>query len=131
MLTIEDADRFNKSRDVGAYLGMVPGQKQSGGSDPQQRITKEGDRMVRWMLVQCAHCILRKNAPDSDLKQWGEKKLIEQVGKPVKKSSKKKVLVAMARKLSVVMHKLWANGEVYDPLYNAKLRVQAQEQQAA
>lgn len=131
VLTIEDADRFNKSRDVGAYLGMVPGQKQSGDSDPQQRITKEGDRMVRWMLVQCAHCILRKNAPDSDLKRWGETKLIEQVGKAVKKSSKKKVLVAMARKLSVVMHKLWANGEVYDPLYNAKRREQAQEQQAA
>ena len=58
-------------------------------------------------------------------------RLIEPVGKPVKKSGKKKVLVAMARKLSVVMHKLWANGKVYDPLYNAKRRVQAQEQQAA
>ena len=73
--TIEDADRFHKSRDVGAYPGMVRGQKQSGGSDPRQRITKEGDRMVRWLLVQCAHCILRKNAPDSDLKRWGETKL--------------------------------------------------------
>ncbi|MEQ1519254.1 MAG: IS110 family transposase [Usitatibacteraceae bacterium] len=131
VLTIEDAGRFDKSREVGAYLGMVPGQRQSGGSDPEQRITKEGDRMVRWMLVQCAHCILRKNAPDSDLKRWGEKKLIEQGGKPGKKSSKKKVLVAMARKLSVVMHKLWANGEVYDPQYNAKQQARTQEQPAA
>ena len=87
-------------------VGMVSGQKQSGGSDPRQRITKEGDRMVRWTQVRCVHCILRKKAPDSDLKRWGEKKLIEKVGKPVKESGKKKVLVATARKLSVVMHKL-------------------------
>lgn len=131
VLTIEDAGRFEKSRDVGAYLGIAPGQKQSGDSDPQQRITKEGDRMVRWMLVQCAHCMLRKNAPDSDLKRWGEKKLSEQAGKPGKKSGKKKVLVAMARKLSVVMHKLWANGEEYDPLYNAKQQERQQIQPAA
>lgn len=129
VLTLEDAGRFEKSREVGAYLGLVPGQKQSGASDPQQRITKEGDRMVRWMLVQCAHCIMRKTAPDSDLKRWGEKKLTEHLGKTGKKSSKKKVLVAVARKLGVLMHKLWANGEVYDPLYNAKQ--QSQEKPAA
>lgn len=132
VLTIEEAERFEKSREVGAYLGIAPGQRQSGESDPQQRITKEGDRMVRWMLVQCAHCILRKNAPDSDLKRWGEKKLTEHLGKPGKKSSKKKVLVAVARKLAVVMHKLWVNGEVYDSLYNAKkLEAQAQAKPAA
>ena len=131
VLTIEDAERFDKSRDVGAYLGIAPGQKQSGDRDPQQRITKEGDRMVRWLLVQCAHCILKKTAPDSDLKRWGEKKLTEHVGKPGKKSSRKKVLVAVARKLSVVMHKLWVNGEIYDPLYNAKQQARSQEQPAA
>lgn len=122
VLTIEDAERFGKSREVGAYLGIAPGQAQSGGSDPQQRITKEGDRMVRWLLVQCAHCILRRNAPDSDLKRWGEKKLREELVTRGKKSNKRKkrVLVAVARKLAVLMHRLWAHGEVYEPLYNAR-----------
>jgi transposase len=123
VLTIEDAGRFDKSREVGAYLGLTPGEAQSGDSDPQQRITKEGDRMMRWLLVQCAHCILRKNAPDCDLKRWGEKKLLEELTKPGKKRNqrKKKVLTAVARKLAVLMHRLWSYGEVYDPLHNAKL----------
>ena len=119
VLTIDDKERFGKSREVGPYLGMVPGQNQSGDSNPQQRITKEGDRMVRWLLVQCAHCILKNGAPDTDLRRWGMKKLEEQQtgkGKP----NVKKVLIGVARKLAVLMHRLWANGEVYDPLYNAK-----------
>jgi transposase len=119
VLTIEEKERFDKSRQVGPYLGMVPGQSQSGNSDPQQRITKEGDRLVRWLLVQCAHCILRQGAPDSDLRRWGLNKIDEMKngkGKP----RKKKVIVAVARKLAVVMHRLWVHGEVYDPLYNAK-----------
>jgi transposase len=119
VLTIEDKERFDKSREVGPYLGIVPGQDQSGDSDKPQRITKEGDRMLRWLLVQCAHCILKKNAPDSDLKRWGVKKIDDQV-KRGKKPNKKKVLVGIARKLAVLMHRLWAHGEVYDPLYNAK-----------
>lgn len=119
VLTIDDKERFGKSREVGPYLGIVPGQNQSGDSDKPQRITKEGDRMLRWLLVQCAHCILKKNAPDSDLKRWGLSKIDDQV-KRGKKPNKKKVLVGIARKLAVLMHRLWANGEVYDPLYNAK-----------
>jgi transposase len=119
MLAIDDKDRFEKSREVGPYLGIVPGQDQSGQTDHPQRITKEGDRLVRWLLVQCAHCILRKDAPDCDLKRWGLKKLDDQV-KAGRKPNKKKVLVAVARKLAVLMHRLWTNGEVYDPLYNAK-----------
>jgi len=74
---------------------------------------------VRKLLVQCAHCILKKNAPDTDLKRWGQMKVDDQV-KRGKKPNKKKVLVGIARKLAVLMHRLWANGEVYDPLYNAK-----------
>ena len=119
VLTIDDKDRFGTSREVGPYLGIVPGQDQSGDSDKPQRITKEGDRMMRWLLVQCAHCILKKNAPDTDLKRWGKKKLDDQVSRG-KKPNKKKVLVGIARKLAVLMHRLWANGEVYDPLYNAR-----------
>jgi transposase len=128
VLTIEDAERFGKSREVGPYLGMVPGQSQSGDKDPQQRITKEGDRMVRWLLVQSAHCILKHGAPDSDLRRWGLAKLEEhkqeqeqKSGKKVTKAKgKKRVVVAVARRLGVLMHVLWANGEVYDPLYGAK-----------
>jgi transposase len=134
VLTVEDKTRFSKSREVGPYLGMVPGQAQSGEKDPQQRITKEGDRMVRWLLVQCAHCILKEGAPDSDLRRWGLAKLEEhqqQAQKSGKKGTKgkgkKRVLVAVARRLAVVMHVLWANGEEYDPLYGAK----QQEAQAA
>jgi transposase len=118
-LTIDDKDRFDKSREVGPYLGIVPGQDQSGNSDKPQRITKEGDRMLRWLLVQCAHCILKKDAPDCDLKRWGLKKLDDQM-KRGKRPNKKKVLIGVARKLAVLMHRLWAHGEVYDPLYNAK-----------
>ena len=124
LLTLDDVSRFAKSRDVGAYLGLVPGERQSGGSDPQQRITKEGDRMVRWLLVQCAHTMLRRGAPDSDLRRWGLAKLEQEqqkAGKGNKKSPKKKrILVAVARKLAVLMHHLYATGEVYDPLYGAK-----------
>jgi transposase len=119
VLTIDDKERFEKSREVGPYLGIVPGQDQSGDSDKPQRITKEGDRLLRKLLVQCAHCILKTNAPDTDLKRWGQMKVDDQI-KQGKKPNKKKVLVGIARKLAVLMHRLWANGEVYDPLYNAK-----------
>ncbi len=126
LLTLDEVGRFGKSREVGPYLGLAPGQSQSGDSDPQQRITKEGDRMVRWILVQSAHTILRYGAPDSDLRRWGLEKLEQEKkkrGKAGKKSpGKKKVLVAVARKLGVLMHHLLATGEVYDPLYGAKQR---------
>lgn len=123
LLTLENVSRFGKSREVGPYLGLVPGQSQSGERDPQQRITKEGDRMVRWMLVQCAHTLLRHGAPDSDLRRWGLAKLAQENHKPGKagnNSGKKKVLVAVARRLGVLMHHLLATGEVYDPLYAGK-----------
>ena len=136
VLTIDNEQRFDKSRAIGAYLGLVPGQSQSGKSDPQQRITKEGDRMMRSLLVQCAHCILRRNGPDSDLRRWGLAKIDEQTQEAVKKGGKavprkKRVLVAVARKLAVLMHRLWVNGEVYDPLYLAKQRAAAALKSAA
>jgi len=139
VLTIEDAERFGRSREVGPYLGMVPGQAQSGDRDPQQRITKEGDRMVRWLLVQSAHCILKHGAPDSDLRRWGLAKIEQRDreqqpnrrGKNRKSKGKKRVLVAVARKLAVLMHRLWANGEVYDPLYGAQQQAAQEAKQAA
>ena len=125
LLTIEDRQRFKKSREVGPFLGLVPGQNQSGQRDVTLPITKEGDRLVRTLLVQCAHCILRPGAPDSDIRRWARAKL-EQCPREAEKkgqkknAGKKRVLVAVARRLAVWMHHLWASGEVYDPLYQAK-----------
>jgi transposase len=114
VLTIEDAERFAHSRDVGCYLGLQPKQRDSGDSQPELGISKAGDRLLRSYLVQAAHCMLRKGAPDSDLRAWGIAKA--QGGK----RAKRRAIVAMARKLAVLLHRLWSTGEVYDPLYNRK-----------
>ena len=115
VLTIEDPKRFLKSREVGPYLGLTPGEKQSGDSNPQQRITKAGDVHLRKLLVQCAHYILGPFGSDSDLRRHGEK-LAARGGS----AAKKKAITAVARKLAVVLHHLWATGEVYVPLHNSK-----------
>jgi transposase len=115
LLTIEDAERFAHSRDVGPFLGLQPKQRDSGDSQPQLGISKTGDQLLRRLLVQGAHCILRKGAPDSDLRAWGLGKLASGG-----KNAKRRTVVAVARKLAVLLHKLWAHGEVYDPLYNRK-----------
>jgi transposase len=121
MLTIEDAERFQHSRDVGAFLGLQPKQRESGERQPQLGISKSGDRLMRSLLVQGAHCILRKGAPDSDLRAWGVAKM-EKGGK----NAKRRAIVAVARKLSVLLHRLWVTGEVYDPLYNRKVAQRSQ-----
>lgn len=114
VLVLEDPSRFGTSRSVGAYLGLAPGQHQSGGSDPQQRISKRGDEMLRKLLVQCAHYALGPFAEDSDLRRHGLK-IAERGGK----NAKRRAVVAVARKLSVLLHRLWVTGEAYEPLYNA------------
>jgi len=115
VLTLEDRERFAKSRDVGCYVGLRPKQKESGQSQPQLRITKEGDVYLRQMLVQGAHCILRRKGPETDLKRWGLK-LAGRGGK----NAKKRAVVAVARKLAVLLHRLWVSGEVYEPLRNSQ-----------
>jgi transposase len=115
ILTIEDPERFEHSRDVGAFLGIQPKQRESGNSQPELGISKTGDRLLRSYLVQAAHCNLRKGAPDSDLRAWG----LSKWGGGGKRA-KRRALVAMARKLAVLLHRLWVTGEVYDPLYNRK-----------
>jgi transposase len=114
VLTLEDRERFQKSRDVGCYVGLRPKQSESGQSQPQLRITKEGDRYLRKLLVQGAHCILGWRGPDTDLRRWGLR-LAERGGK----NAKKRALVAVARKLAVLLHRLWVTGEVYEPLRNS------------
>jgi transposase len=114
VLTLEDPYRFEKSRSVGAYLGLVPARDQSGDTDPQKRISKEGDEMLRRLLTSGAHYILGPFGSDSDLRRHGEK-LSSRGGK----NAKKRAVVAVARKLSVLLHSLWVSGEVYEPLRNA------------
>ncbi len=117
VLTLEDPYRFKKSRTVGAYLGLVPARDQSGDRDPQKRISKEGDEMLRKLLVGSAHYILGPFGSDSDLRRHGEK-----IASRGAKNAKKRAAVAVARKLSVLLHRLWVTGEVYDPLYNMHRR---------
>jgi transposase len=117
VLTVEDPYRFEKSRTVGAYLGLVPATDRSGERDPQKRISKEGDEMLRRLLVGSAHYVLGPFGSDSDLRRHGEK-----IAARGGKNAKKRAVVAVARKLSVLLHRLWVSGEVYDPLYDAHRR---------
>jgi transposase len=114
VLTLEDPYRFATSRSVGAYLGLVPAMDHSGDRNPQKRISKEGDQMLRKLLVGSAHYILGPFGSDSDLRRHGQK-----IASRGGKNSKKRAVVAVARKLCVLLHRLWVSGEVYDPLYNA------------
>ena len=113
VLILEDPYRFEKSRTVGAYLGLVPGKDQSGECDPQQRISKEGDELLRRLMVGCAHYILGPFAKDSDLRHHGQR-----IASRGGKNAKKRAAVAVARKLSVLLHSLWVTAEVYEPLRN-------------
>ena len=120
VLTLEDPQRFAKSREVGCFLGLKPGRRDSGESQPQMRISKEGDRYLRTMLVQGAHYILGPFGEDSDVRRWGLK-LAARGGK----SAKKRAVVAVARKLAVLLHRLWVSGEVYEPLRNSQKAMRA------
>jgi len=115
VLTVEDPHRFRKSRDAGCFVGLQPGRRNSGESEPQMHITKEGDEYLRTLLVQGAHYILGPFGEDSDLRRWGLK-LSARGGK----NAKKRAVVAVARKLAVLLHRLWVSGEVYEPLRNSQ-----------
>lgn len=116
VLVLEEPERFPKSRSVGAYLGLVPGEDSSGEQQRKLRISKEGDKLLRQLLVQCGHYILGPFGKDCDLRHHGQK--IVQRGGP---GAKKRAAVAVARKLAVLLHRLWCSGEVYDPHHNAQL----------
>jgi len=120
VLTIEDPQRFRKSRDAGCFVGLQPGRRNSGESEPQMHISKEGDEYLRALLVQGAHYILGPFGEDSDLRRWGQK-LAARGGK----NAKKRAVVAVARKLAVLLHRLWVSGEVYEPLRNSQKAMNA------
>lgn len=111
VLCIEDPSRFDRSRDVGPFVGLVPKQYDSGDSTPQLRITKAGDEQLRRLLVGCAHYILGPFGEDCDLRRYGQM-LAERGGQ----NARKRAAVAVARKLAVLLHRLWVSGKEYQPL---------------
>ncbi len=116
VLTLFDKGRFAHSRDVGPYLGLVPRQDQSGDRSPQLPITKAGNGYMRRLLIGSAHYILGPFGPDSDLRRFGQR-LAGRGGK----NDKKRAIVAVARKLAVLLHRLWVTAEIYDPLRLGKV----------
>jgi len=112
VLTLEEPQRFVKSRQVGAFLGLTPKRDQSGEIDKQLRITKAGNKYLRTLLVGCSHYILGPFGSDCDLRRFGLR-IAERGGK----NAKRRAIVAVARKLSVLLHRLWLTGEVYEPLH--------------
>jgi transposase len=114
LLTLEDPRRFKKSRQVGPYLGLIGRTDNSGDRVSQLRITKEGNGYLRRLLVGSAQYILGSFGADSDLRRYG-KALALRGGK----NAKKRAAVAVARKLCVLLHHLWATGEIYEPLMNS------------
>jgi transposase len=120
VLTLEEPSRFRRSRQVGAYLGMVARERQSGEQRPQLHITKSGDIYLRSVLVQSAQYILGPFGRDSDLRRWGLK--LAGTGNKLRKN---KAVIAVARKLAVLLHRLWQTGEVYEPLRRARILQEA------
>ena len=112
VLLVEDPTRFAKSRDVGAYFGLVPRLDESGNSQPQLRISKAGDAFGRRLLVSAAHYILGPFGPACDLRRHGE--AIAQRGG---RNAKKRAVVAVARTLAVLLHRLWVSDRAYEPDY--------------
>jgi len=115
VLTLENPRRFEKSREVGPALGLVPRRDQSGKQDPQLHITKTGNTYLRRLLVSCAQYILGPFGPDCDLRRWG----LQLAGRGGR-NAKKRAVVAVARKLAIVLHRLWKTGEDYNPEHSSQ-----------
>lgn len=110
VLTLEDPKRFSKSRMVGAYLGLTPRRDQSGDTDKQLRITKAGNSYLRRLLVGSAQYIMGPFGQDCSLRRYGVA-----IGSRGGKNAKRRAAVAVARKLSVLLHRLWQSQEPYEP----------------
>jgi transposase len=126
VLTLQCPERFEKSRDTGAAVGLVPRQRQSGDTDPELSITKHGDKELRRLMTLAAHRLTKEAAPDSDLKRFGAH-LTDRGGK----NAKKRAVVAVARKLTVLLTALWKSGEVYEPLREANRQAKRQAKRTA
>lgn len=117
VLTIEEPARFEDSRRLGSWLGLCPRSHASGDSNPELRISKAGDGYLRRLLVQCAQYMLGPFGQDSDLRRFGQR-LAARGGR----AAKKKAVTAVARKLAVLLHRIWRDGLAYDPLHEANRR---------
>lgn len=126
MLLVDDPRRFEHSRDVGAYFGLVQKLVDSGDSTPQLRISKAGDELGRRLLVSAAHYILGPFGPECDLRRHGEA-LMARGGK----NAKKRAVVAVARKLAVLLHRLWVSGDAYDPNHVRDLHLRYEQKRLA
>jgi len=105
---IDDPTRFKSSKGVGAHFGMTPKKYQSGETDRTGRISKIGDASVRAVLYEAAHVILTRPLRGcSKLKSWGMR--------IAKRAGMKKAKVALARKLAVILHRMWIDGTAFDP----------------
>jgi transposase len=109
VLTVGEPGRFEHSRDVGPFLGLAPRRRQSGEQDPHLRISKCGDRYLRRLLVQCAHVAMGRFGPDCALRRWALDHARQS------RTAKKRTVVAVARKLAVLLHRLWSRQEVFRP----------------
>jgi len=114
VLVLEDPARVKTSRSVGPYLGLTPRPDQSGDRVIERGIGRRGDALLRRLLVSSAHYILGPFGPDTDLRRWGLAKI-----RGASKGAKKKAVIAVARKLAVLLHRLWITGERYEPLRQA------------
>jgi transposase len=99
---IDDPARFRRSKDVGAHLGLTPRRHQSGETDRIGRITKAGDAMARSMLFEAANAMLTRSVRFSALKAWAMR--------IAGRGGMKKAKVALARKLALVLHRMWVDG---------------------
>lgn len=117
VLTIEFPEHFSKSRQVGSFLGLTPRRDQSGEVDKQLRITRAGNKYLRKLLVSSAQYILGPFGPDSHLRRHGLS-----IAARGGKNAKKRAVVAVARKLAVLLHRLWASGQAYEPFYRKTLK---------
>lgn len=115
VLVLGRSERFRRARSVGSYLGLVPRLDSSGDQNPELGITKQGNKFLRRLLVNSAQTVLRKNSPDSDLKRFGNA-----ISARGGKRAKKRAAVAVARKLAVLLFRLWRNGEVWQPQHQTE-----------
>src|SRR5437870_961743 len=124
MLTVGDKERFSRTRDIGAYLGLRPRLGQSGDHEPERRITKAGDGLLRKTLVECAHYMVGPFGQDSDLRRWGLKMIAAGNGS---KRARQRAVVGVARRLAVLLMSLWKSGQSYDPLRHSRAQERSQE----
>lgn len=120
LLLNNDKGRFSRSRDLGCYFGLCPKQRDSGQHVSQLGITKAGDTLMRKLAVQCAHFMLGRFGKDSALRRWGLS-LALRGGR----NAKKRAVVAVARKLVILMHRLWITQEAFEATRGLRTEPQA------